>query len=799
MQNEYYDPVVTAFKNLFNAKDTPHHIRISILLNRIQTGNSDSKVKIERIRASTNDHEIQEIKKSLPALMFNGKFNTRNEQGIIEHSGLCIFDFDKYESEEVLNKERLRIQADKFTYACFLSPSGKGLKVLVKIPKSSKEEHYRRFHAYKNYINSDYFDDANSNLSRVCFDSYDQRLFWRPESKVFESIEAEEEKNYTKHVPVVLLTDTRAKIERIMKFDFQCSFVSGSRSNYIFKVACCFCEYDISKDDAESYLLDFQEADFKQDEIIRIIRSAYKKSENNTKKFFENNHLKEVIKKKIKEGNDVKEISKELNVGEDSVKDVKKEVQESETIFWKIKKTRNGKEVEVINNVLRDFLASNGFNKYYPEKSEKFVFVKITQNKVKVISSSQIKDFILNWLDERGHVDVWNMMTGNRKFFQDDFLNFVPPIDLRMLNDTKDVSYIPYQNGILEVKKESVKLIQYLDIDLYVWENQIINRDFESLDDFTNDFQDLVSKVTNEDQARTKALESTIGYLIHAYKDKTHQKAVIFNDQEIDDNPNGGSGKSLLVTALSKFRNVVKIDGKHFNPMKSDFVYQRVNLDTQILAFDDVKRNFEFEQLFAIITEGITVNRKNKDEIFIPFDRSPKVVITTNYVIAGAGESHDRRRHEIEFYQYFHKNRSPLKIYGKLLFDQWNSLDWSKFDNYMIYCLQLYLKNGLIASPSINVEAKRFISSTCKEFFDFMHENFIELNKVIYNSDAYHLFIKENRSFKDLDTRKFIKWVDAYCLYKGYKLKKGKDNKGRWLMIVTKPEEEDQFTLDLNN
>ena len=147
MQNEYYDPVVTAFKNLFNAKDTPHHIRISILLNRIQTGNSDSKVKIERIRTSTNDHEIQEIKKSLPALMFNGKFNTRNEQGIIEHSGLCIFDFDKYESEEVLNKERLRIQADKFTYACFLSPSGKGLKVLVKIPKSTKEEHYRRFHA----------------------------------------------------------------------------------------------------------------------------------------------------------------------------------------------------------------------------------------------------------------------------------------------------------------------------------------------------------------------------------------------------------------------------------------------------------------------------------------------------------------------------------------------------------------------------------------------------------------------------------------------------------------------------
>jgi len=93
------------------------------------------------------------------------------------------------------------------------------------------------------------------------------------------------------------------------------------------------------------------------------------------------------------------------------------------------------------------------------------------------------------------------------------------------------------------------------------------------------------------------SLESTLGYLIHSYKDKTDQKAIIFNDQEIDDNPNGGSGKSLMLAALGYFRRVVKIDGKAFNPGKSDFVYQRVNLDSQILAFDDVKRNFDFEQL----------------------------------------------------------------------------------------------------------------------------------------------------------------------------------------------------------
>ena len=54
---------------------------------------------------------------------------------------------------------------------------------------------------------------------------------------------------------------------------------------------------------------------------------------------------------------------------------------------------------------------------------------------------------------------------------------------------------------------------------------------------------------------------------------------------------------------------MVKIDGKAFDPNKSDFVYQRVDLDTQILAFDDVKKNFDLEVKFSLVTEGITIDQ----------------------------------------------------------------------------------------------------------------------------------------------------------------------------------------------
>jgi len=359
----------------------------------------------------------------------------------------------------------------------------------------------------------------------------------------------------------------------------------------------------------------------------------------------------------------------------------------------------------------------------------------------------------------------------------------IDSIYLKMLQDIEDTSFIPYRNGVVKIKRDSTELLSYIDVDGYIWENQIIDRDFNLVVDFDNDFRDLVHKVSNNDKNRIASLESTLGYLVHSFKDKTNQKAIIFNDQEIDENPNGGSGKSLMLTAVGYLRKTVKIDGKSFNPSKSEFLYQRVNLDTQILAFDDVKKNFDFEQLFMIVSEGITVNRKNKDEVFIPFNRSPKIVITTNYVISGAGGSHDRRRHEIEFYQYFNANNSPLKEYGKLLFDQWSKDDWSRFDNYMIKNLQLFLRNGLTKSISINADSKRFIQATSQDFFDFSQDNQFTTELSYYNNELFNQFQNEYNGYKDMNPQRFARWIAEYAKYKEWELEKGKNHKGRFVIF----------------
>jgi hypothetical protein len=767
-----FNPKISVFRSLFNSKETPFTLEAIEVYNRIKQGNPELIGKIKKLRAGDTDSKMQ-----LMAIMFNGTFSERKDDGLIQHSGLCVLDFDKYPDAKTLKAERKRLMDCPYVYMMFTSPSGNGLKVVIRTPESTKFEHKRRFEAYKEYINSDYFDVANSNVSRVCFESYDPDAYLNEFCEVFQGITQDKGYHKAEKIAVLPIANEDRIIELIMKFNHG-KFEDG-RNNWTYKVACCMCEYGVDKYAAKNYLLQYQQDGFESNEINYTVENAYKSSNFNIK-YFEDAQTVSKVKLKLKEGVKDEDIQKQLGVTGAIIESVKEEVQNSDDVFWQA----DGKKITIVPHDYAIFLHKHGFAKYYPERSNKPTYVYIEENKVSESSVELIKDFVLKYCLSKGELDVYNHCAKNTQLFTESHLNMLESIDMRILQDSRYVSYIPFNNGVVEVTKDKVELLSYIDIDGYIWKEQIIKRNFTRLPSHDNNFQDFVHKVSAQDSERIKAMESTLGYLIHTFKDKTDQKAIIFNDQEIDDNPNGGSGKSLMLTAIGNIRKIIKIDGKAYNPSKNDFVYQRVNMDTQVLAFDDVKKHFDFEQLFSLITEGIPVNRKNKDEIYIPFERSPKIVITTNYVISGAGTSHDRRRHEIEFFQYFNSQRNPQDEYGKLLFDEWSKDEWAHFDNYMLSNLQMYLQNGLVRSISINADAKRFIQNTCKEFYDFVMDGNIAINIKHYNKSCTEAFQSDTNGFNQLDPRKFIKWVQVYALYKGYKFTRDKDHLGRYFELT---------------
>jgi len=787
---EPFNTKISVFKELSDV-DTPFEQTLTDIYSRIKKGNETLIKKIEKIRSSKNTDEIDRIKKSLVAIMFNGTFSKRNDDYLIEHSGMCVVDFDKYPSKEVMLSEFQRLKNDPFTLMLFVSPSGVGLKALIRIPKSTKEEHKLRFKSYQKYINSEYFDIKNCNVSRVCFESYDPYIYINQECEEFLEIEEEEGFSKNEQVAILPINDEESITIRVLAWwNKKFGFEKGSRNNNLLVLAESLNEYGVSKEFAKQYIKNkVITGGFSESELNQVLDNGYKRTKSGIK-FFEDRRKEQSIKAQVRSGVSWQEIKRLTNISDEAIEELKKTTETIEP-FWRIQKDSKKKTETVTIEAYKfsQFLMKNGFRKYYPEQSETPVFVHITENKVNMSSVSIIKDFVIDYLESNGLISVWNYCTENKTMFTPNYLNMLKSISMLMIKDTKEIAYIPFLNGVLKVGKKETELLDYIDVDGYIWQNQIIQRKYSPDENYSNDFQDLVKKVGNNNIDRINSMERILGYLLHSFKDKTYQKAIIMNDEEINDSPNGGSGKSLILSAISNFKRVVTIDGKKYDPKKSDFVYQRVSPDTQVLAFDDVRKNFDFEHLFSLITQGIEVNKKNRDEFFIPFERSPKIVITSNYVINGSGSSHFRRRHEIEFHQYFNEHRTPETEYGRMLFDDWKDVDWIKFDNYMVSVLQNFLNNGLTEVISINIEEKRFIQATNSDFNEWCKEGNIGIGIKVYNSEIFDKFIAENKTYKHLHPRIFMKWVAEFARYKSLDVIKERSHKGRYFIIGIEGEE----------
>jgi hypothetical protein len=235
-----------------------------------------------------------------------------------------------------------------------------------------------------------------------------------------------------------------------------------------------------------------------------------------------------------------------------------------------------------------------------------------------------------------------------------------------------------------------------------------------------------------------------------------------------------------------------------------------VSADTQILCFDDVKKHFDFERLFSVVTEGLTLEKKNKDAIKIPFSKSPKIAITTNYAIKGAGNSFARRKWELELHQYYSKNFTPLDEFGKLMFGDWNDDEWCEFDNYMINCLKGYLNTGLVKSKFVNLKIRQLSAETCHEFIEWcgLVDN-QDTNRLlvpemkIYKNDLYYDFINEYPDFGPkskltISRTRFYKWLISYGVFKeGLMPEEGRDMTGRWIIFKKKKNPNNQTHLEL--
>lgn len=798
--------MITIFKNI-KETSTPYYRDVKVVLDRIKNGSSKERVKL--IRQEKDKSNRNKLKQDLPAVCFSGTFSKRADTALQDHSGLICLDFDGYKTKKDLMSDKDQLSKNKYVYCVFVSPSGNGLKALVKIPKDP-DNHVGYFRALEEYFQSEYFDKACKNISRVCYESYDPLIHVNETSSLWDKIAEHEYRPIDKYKerPTIPITDENKVVDRLMSWwKKKYGIIEGERNNNVYVLAAAFNDFGVNRSLAEYVMSEFQTRDFPMSEIKTTIDSAYRHTTKFGSKYYEDEERVYQIRQKIKKGVPKKEIRSQLidsNIEDVVVDTVINQIEEDESSkrFW----TKSDKGViNIVHYLFREFLEDSGFFKYCPEGAKSFVFVKVTNNLIDHTNEAEIKDHVLDYLENKVEdLEVYNFFADKTRFFREDFLSLLSPVNAFFISDDKHTAYLYYKNCAVKVTKKAVTTIDYIDLDGFVWKDHVIDRDFKSCEITDCDFQKFISNVCGRDEKRIKSMESTIGYLLHAFKNLSYSPAVILNDEVISDNPEGGTGKGIFMNALSQMKKVVTIDGKGFTFEKS-FAYQLVSADTQVLVFDDVRKHFDFERLFSVVTEGLTLEKKNKDAIKIPFSKSPKIAITTNYAIKGKGSSFERRKWELEFKQHYSSEHTPLDEFGRLLFGDWNDDEWCVFDNYMIRNLSNFLSTGLVKSEFVNLKIRKLSAETSHEFIEWCgltrgSENNERLvtNQYLLCQDLYADFIQENTDYgprgkMSISKTKFYRWLIAYGLFlTGRSPEQSKSSQGKTIMFIDETQEENQ-------
>lgn len=150
----------------------------------------ESTVKvIEKIKEASKNGDLK-LKDSLkqnnlfsfvPSVKLDG--NGRGLVNIVDYNPIMLVEFDKIAHAKEL-KERL-FNNLKSVVASWISPSGSGVKLLIRIPKPKSVEEYKQYYCGLAYYLSQYegFDGVNYNIVLPLFLSFDRDILIREDAE----------------------------------------------------------------------------------------------------------------------------------------------------------------------------------------------------------------------------------------------------------------------------------------------------------------------------------------------------------------------------------------------------------------------------------------------------------------------------------------------------------------------------------------------------------------------------------------------------------------------------------------
>ena len=241
-------------------------VEVQKVLEQIKIGFWKKQIKDIQYQVNNGDNKKADgLKSKLPAFTISATYTgKRKKENVKSYSGLLHLDYDKLDNVQDVKS---KIISNPYTYAAFVSPSGKGLKVLVKCDNDLSTHTYA-FNALRSYYDNllDVASDKSiKDVLRLCFVSYDSDMYLNKNSKVF---------NYQSYPNNE--TKSRKDLEWVWNFTANKEkFIEGNRNNFIHSYGCNANRNNFEMNDVINYAYSYSNNSFSKAEIKKTINSAY--------------------------------------------------------------------------------------------------------------------------------------------------------------------------------------------------------------------------------------------------------------------------------------------------------------------------------------------------------------------------------------------------------------------------------------------------------------------------------------------------------------------------------------------
>jgi len=169
------------YKNGIKSVTPVKDIDINEFLDMLK-GDMNNK-QLELVRKEPDKDKRNALKSKLSYVTFAGTFYKRANKQLKEGSGYACFDIDDIDDLEEVKSELIK---SKYTHLVFVSPSGNGLKHIVKIPKVKNDEEYKQYWiSISKHFDIETNDEAPKDVARACYISLDTEPYFNPDSEIY--------------------------------------------------------------------------------------------------------------------------------------------------------------------------------------------------------------------------------------------------------------------------------------------------------------------------------------------------------------------------------------------------------------------------------------------------------------------------------------------------------------------------------------------------------------------------------------------------------------------------------------